>query len=61
MRSKQEVLKDLLVTLGELEFGVKEKSLEDYLKIRLKVLYEIVEEDVPERYWERIDNIITIV
>lgn len=58
MKTQEEILKMLYVTLAELESGTVEKdsSLYNFLSIRLGVLYEILEETVPEKYWERIEK-----
>lgn len=58
MKTQEETLKMLYVTLAELESGTVEKdsNLYNFLSIRLNVLYEILGETVPEKYWERIEK-----
>ena len=58
MKKKEEILSELMVTLAELQHGVKEETLENYLKTKLEILYDILGEDVPEEYWEQIEDII---
>ena len=59
MKSKEEILKDLFVTLAELQHGNLNYSLEAYLKTKLEILYDILGEDVPEEYWEQIEEEIS--
>lgn len=58
MKTQDEILKMLYVTLAELESGtvLKDSSLHNFLCIKLGVLYEILGETVPENYWERIEK-----
>ena len=58
MKKKEEILSDLMATLSELQHGVKEESLKIYLETKLKILYDILGEDVPEEYWEQIEELI---
>lgn len=58
MKTKQEILKDLFATLGELQHGVDNSDLETYLKTKLETLYNILGEDVPEEYWDEIEVIL---
>ena len=58
MKTKQEILKDLFATLTELQNGVKENNLRNHLKVKLEVLYDVLGEDVPEEYWEQIEELI---
>jgi len=58
MKTKQEILKDLFVTLAELQSKTASENLEKYLKIKLEILYDILGEDVPSEYWEQIEDII---
>ncbi|MBZ9693377.1 hypothetical protein [Clostridium sp. M14] len=55
MKNKDEILRDCLIVLGELEHGVDE-HLESYLKAKLTVYADILGEDIPKEYWERIDE-----
>lgn len=59
MKKKEEILKDLYATLAELQgtnWTEENKGLMEYLKIKLSVLYDILGEEVPERYWEQIEE-----
>lgn len=59
MKKKEEILKDLYVTLAELQgtnWTEENKGLMEYLKIKLSVLYDILGEEVPEEYWEQIEE-----
>lgn len=59
MKSKEEILKNLYVTLAELQgtaWGEENKDLEKYLRIKLTVLYDILGEEVPEEYWEQVEE-----
>ena len=57
MKSKEYVIKELLVTLQELEAGGISNHLKEVLRVRLDVYYSLLdEEDIPEEYWDRIEN-----
>lgn len=59
MKSKDEILKMLYVTLAELQgtsWTEENKNLEEYLRIKLTVLYDILGEEVPEEYWEQVEK-----
>lgn len=56
MKSKQEILIMLYVTLAELQSKTAGKELVEYLKIRLELLYDILGDDVPEEYWRQIEQ-----
>ena len=56
MKSKEEILKDLLATLTELQNGVHGEILKSYLETKLSILYDILGEDVPEEYWDQIEK-----
>lgn len=59
MKKKEDILKDLYSTLAELqgtEWSEENENLEKYLKIKLSVLYDILGEEVPEEYWEQIEE-----
>lgn len=59
MKSKEEILKDLYATLAELQgtsWNEENKDLEKYLRIKLTVLYDILGEEVPEEYWEQVEE-----
>lgn len=56
MKSKEEILKDLLATLNELQNGVSGEILKTYLETKLSILYDILGEDVPEEYWDQIEK-----
>lgn len=56
MKTKDEILKDLLSTLAELQSGTVEEgsNLESYLRGRLSTLDNILGDDVPEEWWNQI-------
>ena len=57
MKSKEYVMRQLLVTLQELEAGGISNHLKEVLRVRLDVYYSLLdEEDIPEEYWDRIEN-----
>lgn len=58
MKSKEEILKDLLATLNELQNGVSGEILKIYLETKLSILYDILGEDVPEEYWDQIEKLL---
>lgn len=58
MKKKEDILKDLYATLAELQ-GLTDrgnKGLMECLKIKLSILYDILGEEVPEEYWEQIEE-----
>lgn len=53
------MLKELYATLAELESGtVDSKELKIHLSAKLETLYDILEEEVDEEYWGRIEKFI---
>lgn len=61
MKTKQELLQMLYSRLAELQNGkVKQDkpNLAKKLKIELALLYDILGEEVPEEYWEQIEEVI---
>ena len=57
MKSKEYVMRQLLITLQELEAGGISNHLKEVLRIKLEVYYSLLdEEDIPEEYWDRIEN-----
>ena len=58
MKTKEEIVKDTISIIEELEFGVINTELRNYLKIKLSTLYDILGEDLPEEYWERVEEAI---
>ena len=58
MKSKEELLKMLFATLAELQSGTTESNpgLHIFLLHKLKVLNDILGDDVPEEYWEQIEE-----
>ena len=61
MKTKQELLQMLYSRLAELQDGkVKQdkSNLAEKLKIELALLYDILGEEVPEEYWEQIEEVI---
>ena len=61
MKTKQELLQMLYSRLAELQDGKIKQSksnLAEKLKIELALLYDILGEEVPEEYWEQIEEVI---
>ena len=57
MKSREYIIKELLVTLQELEAGGISNHLKEVLRVKLEVYYSLLdEEDIPEEYWDRIEN-----
>ena len=57
MKSKEYVMRQLLVTLQELEAGGISNHLKEVLRVKLEVYYGLLdEEDIPEEYWDRIEE-----
>ena len=57
MKSREYIIKELLVTLQELEAGGISNHLKEVLRVRLDIYYSLLdEEDIPEEYWDRIEN-----
>ena len=61
MKTKQKLLQMLYGRLAELQDGkIKQNkpNLAEKLKIELALLYDILGEEVPEEYWEQIEEVI---
>lgn len=61
MKTKQELLQMLYSRLAELQDGTVKQdkpNLAEKLKIELALLYDILGEEVPEEYWEQIEEVI---
>lgn len=56
MKTKNELLQMLFAKLAELKNG--NSPVTERLSIELKLLYDILGEDVPEEYWDKIEAII---
>ena len=60
MKSVNEIRKTLFATLAELESMKRDDNnlLQQNLRSKLSTIYEDVldEEDIPEEYWQRIEN-----
>lgn len=56
MKTKEQILSELFVTLAELQSQTAKGNLEKYLRIKLEILNDILGEEVPEEYWEQIEN-----
>lgn len=59
MKSKQVLLSMLYARLGELQNGRVKKNnpaLAEKLRIELALLYDIIDEDVPEEFWDEIEK-----
>lgn len=58
MMSKEKIIRYLFAVLTELQTGITNKELYNALCIKLGVLYNILGDDVPEEYWEQIEEFI---
>ena len=61
MKTKQELLQMLYSRLAELQDGrIRHTNPEMYAKLRIELalLYDILGEEVPEEYWEQIEEVI---
>ena len=58
MKTKQEILKDLFATLAELQSGTATGDLKVFLQHRLNTLYWVLGEDVPEEFWQQVEDAI---
>lgn len=56
MKTKQEILHDMFAILAELQSGTANSELAKCLRVELGVYYDILGEDVPEEYWEQIED-----
>lgn len=59
MKNKDELLKMLFARLAELQDGRIKEDNPDYakqLRTELALLYDILGEEVPETYWEQIEE-----
>lgn len=57
MRTKAELIWDLLATLAELQMTTSEKDLDVYLLHRLQFLAETLGDDIPEYYREEVEDL----
>lgn len=61
MKTKQELLQMLYSRLAEIQDGrIRKANPEMYDKLRteLALLYDILGDDIPEEYWEQIEEIL---
>lgn len=61
MKTKEELLQMLFAKLAELQNMIKidvQPSLLMVLQTEVALLYDILGEDVPEEYWEKIEEVI---
>lgn len=58
MKSKEEILKMLFATLAELQSGTTKsnKPLDTKLRTELRLLYDILGDEVPEEFWGQIEK-----
>ena len=58
MKSKQDLLSMLFSRLAELQHGGIKSNLAmtEQLKVELSLLYDILGDEVPEDYWEQIEE-----
>lgn len=60
MRTKAELIWDLLATLAELQMASSEKDLDVYLLHRLQFLAETLGDDIPEYYREEVEDLCVL-
>ena len=61
MKTKEELLQMLFAKLAELQNMIKigvQPSLLMALQTEVALLYDILGEDIPEEYWEQIEEVI---
>ena len=58
MMSKEKIVENLFATLAELQSGTAAEELYNKLCIKLETLSDILGDDVPEEYWEQIEELI---
>lgn len=59
MKDYEEIKSDLLATLWELQNDCpRTESTKTMLETKLRVLNEVLDEDVPEEYWEQISEVL---
>lgn len=56
MKSKEELSTMAYANLIELEHGGMKEEVKERLRIELDLLYKILDEDMEEEYWERIEK-----
>jgi len=56
MKSKQEILSMLFAILAELQTNTANEKVTGMLQTQLKLLYDILGEEVPEEYWQQIEK-----
>lgn len=61
MRSKESIIKEMLATLHELEAGRLSGELETHQRYKLMILYDILEDDAPREFWDRIEDEIDLL
>lgn len=61
MKAQNEIYRDLMCTLNELQSGSTRTNpgLDIMLRHKLAVLYDILGDDVPEDFWEQIELELT--
>lgn len=62
MKSKNELLSMFFAVLAELKSKSEEpdSELKTKLQTQLELLWDILEEDVPEEYWDEIEELINL-
>lgn len=58
MKSAEQIRAMFYATLAELQNGVENESIYDGLCAKLSVLYDILGEDIPEEYWEQVEEFV---
>ena len=58
MKTQEWMYKKLFATLAELQSGTTETNpgLDKHLRHDLELLYDILDDEVPEEYWEQIEK-----
>lgn len=58
MKSAEQIKAMFYATLAELQNGVENEGIYDRLCAKLSVLYDILDEDIPEEYWEQVEEFV---
>lgn len=60
MKTKDEVVTMMLAVLAELQSGTCSENLSKYLTVKLETIVDILDDDVPKKYWEQLEKFIAI-
>ncbi len=60
MKKVEDVKKEMLAILCELQNTKPVPHLKKYLETRLQTIVDILEDDVPEAYYEQLEEFVTL-